>query len=293
MNTITICLIIVFFCSLAVYIIDRNIKGKAAAFYSVYTPNGLLLVRQLEILVHNNETLRFLGYIDLYQKMFNEKPESLHCFETAIGIEGHTELPENTLKSIAGQYFDDLTWTLAQRHRNQFETLYNYNEAEAREKFGLNIHTNEYVHEYVTKGVDWYEEKTVTTSINYGGYRFNSGRQGGNYTMGSLTVLKNAKSYFSFIDRGSLYITNKRLIFVGREKGQNRTIKIDDILEFSLFRDGILIGKPNGKKPLIEFAPYIIQPNKPTVQRDHLNRVIRALNRVINGTQNINLNEAE
>jgi hypothetical protein len=40
---------------------------------------------------------------------------------------------------------------------------------------------------------------------------------------------------------------------VGTEKRENRTVRLDDILEFSVFRNGILIGKTNGKKPLIHF----------------------------------------
>ena len=87
------------------------------------------------------------------------------------------------------------------------------------------------------------------------------------------------------VDRGTLYITNKRIIFVGNEKRVNKTINLDDILEFGIFRDGILIGKLNGKKPLIHFSEYINQPNKAPNKRDHLNRVLRVLNRVINKTQ--------
>jgi hypothetical protein len=83
------------------------------------------------------------------------------------------------------------------------------------------------------------------------------------------------------------------MIFIGKEKGQNRTIDLDDILEFSLFRDGILIGKPNGKKPLVEFPPYVNQQNKAPNQRDHLNRIIRAIDRVMSGTQNIDLTQSK
>lgn len=293
MNTILICSAVAFLCFFILYLLSKNDKKKGAAFYSVYTSNGLQLINHLESLVQDNKTLPYLGYMDLYQKMFNEKPEGLDGYETAIGIKGYEDLPENTPKHIAGQYFDDLNWILAHRHRNQFEKLYHYDEAEAKSKFGLNIHSDEVIHEYAAKGVDWFEEKTITTSISYGGYRFNSGGQGMNYTMGSLNVMKNTRNYFAHIDRGSLYVTNKRVIFVGKEKGQNRTIDLDDILEFSLFRDGILLGKANGKKPLVEFAPYVIQPNKAPTQRDHMNRIIRALDRVISGTQNVDLSKTE
>ena len=291
MTTVLICFGVAFFCFFILFLLNKNEKKKAAAFYSIYTPNGLQLVRHLENLVQENKTLHYLEYMDLYQKMFNEKPENLESYQTALGILGYDDLPEDTPKYIAGQYFDDLNWVLAHRHRNQFEPLYKFDETEAKKKFGINILSDEYIHEYASKGVDWYEEKSMTTSVIYGGYRFNSGGKGLNYTLGSLNVMSENKSYFSLVDRGSLYVTNKRLIFIGREKGQNRTITLDNILEFSLFRDGILIGKSNGKKPFIEFAPYIKQPNKPATQRDHMNRIIRALDRVIAGTQNVNLDQ--
>lgn len=289
MNTILICFGIAFLCFFILYMLSKNDKKKETTFYSVYTSNGLQLIKHLESLVQDNKTLPYLGYMDLYQKMFNEKPETHEEYETAIGIKGYDDLDETAPKYIAGQYLEDLQWVLAHRHRNEFEELYKFDETETMKKFGLNIHSDEFVHEYATKGVDWFEEKTVTTAINYGGLRFNSGGQGVHYTMGSLSIMQNTRTYFNHIDRGSLYITNKRIVFVGKEKNQNRTINLDDILEFSLFRNGFLIGKSNGKKPLIEFGDYVKKPNQPNIPRDHLNRIVRALNRVINRTQFVSL----
>jgi hypothetical protein len=293
MNTILICLGVASLCFFILFLFIKDDQKKESSFYSVYSPNGLQLIKHLEKLVQENKTLEYLGYMELYRNMFNEIPERLKGYETAIGIYGYDELPENTPKYIAGEYFDNLNWILEHRHRNQFRKLYNIDHVEAKSKFGLNIQSDEVIHEYVTKGVDWFEEKTITTLISYGGYRFNSGGEGLNYTMGSLNVMSNSRNYFAHIDRGSLYITNKRMIFIGKEKGQNRTIDLDDILEFSLFRDGILIGKPNGKKPLVEFPPYVNQQNKAPNQRDHLNRIIRAIDRVMSGTQNIDLTQSK
>jgi len=92
------------------------------------------------------------------------------------------------------------------------------------------------------------------------------------------------------LDRGTMYVTNKRVIFIGVNNRVNKTLKLDDIIEVSLFRDGLLIGKSNGKKPLIVFSEYVISPFKAPNKRDHLNLFIRLLNRVILNNQDKNLN---
>ena len=65
----------------------------------------------------------------------------------------------------------------------------------------------------------------------------------------------------------------------------NKTINLDNILEFSIFRDGILIGKANGKKPLIQFPQFTPQQNQAN-KRDDLNVALRVLERVLQKNQN-------
>jgi len=270
-------------------LLSKGGQKKAPGFYSAFTPNGLQVLRKLEEYLDNNKALPYLGYYKIYDEFFGklETNSDAFAYAKAMGIHNYEDEPENSLRYMAGDYFDTLQWDLEHRYRNEFRPMNKYDEAEAKDEFGLNIHSDEYVHENINR-VDWFEEKTVTTSINYGGYRYNAG-QGLHYTFGSLNVMRNTRNYFSHVDRGSLYITNKRIIFVGKEKRQNRTVDLDDILEFNLFRDGILIGKANGRKPLIEFAPYILQAGKAPNIRDHVSRVARALDRVICKTQNESL----
>jgi hypothetical protein len=283
MNTILILFGVAAICFIGVAILSKFDKKQKKKFYSVYTPNGLTLIQKLEELFDNNGTLPFLGYIKLYNQMFNADIKSLDDFESAVGISGYVDEPEGTLKNIAGEYLSTLAHDLSQRHTNQYEKLRMDDEAEAMNKYGINIHSNEYVHEKITR-VDWLEEKSVTTSINYSGYRYRIGDKL-SYTFGSLSVLRNTTEYFKPIDRGTLYVTNKRIIFIGTEKRENRTVDLDNILEFSIFRDGILIGKTNGKKPLIVFTDYVDKPNRPPNKRDHLNRVTRVLDRVLRQNQ--------
>lgn len=285
--TILILLGVAFLCFFILYLFNRADKRRALDFYKVYTPNGLQLVKKLEELFDNNEAIPWTGEIKLYQQMFNDLPKiDLDEFEKAIGIYGHVDEPEGSQKSIAGEYVTILASNLAQRHTSQYSELQAIGEVEAMEKYGLNIHADEFIYDSL-KLVDWFEEKTIISSFNYGGFQYRlGGGNGFSYKMGNLSVVPNTSQRFLPIDRGALYISNKRIIFVGTEKRVNKSIKLDDILEFSIFKDGILIGKSNGKKPLIQFPEWVIQPNKAPNKRDHLNRIVRVLDRVIRKNQN-------
>lgn len=293
-------------------------------FYKVYTPNGLQLVKRIEEMIENNESFSWGGEIKLYESMFgkipvSEKPEELKnfnkndysnddeaavkflellrkypeytsksfdSFDKLVGIENYLDEPENSLKYIAGDYLTMLSSDLAQRYDSQYSSLKAIGESEAMREFGLNIYSDEFIHDNLNR-VDWLEEKTVITSISYGGFQYKLGSGNGfSYKIGNLNVIPNTTQKFTTIDRGTLYITNKRIIFVGTEKRVNKSIDLDDILEFGIFRDGILIGKANGKKPLIHFPDWIIQPNKDPIKRDHLNRIVRVLDRVLKKNQN-------
>jgi hypothetical protein len=261
-------------------------KGSKTNFYLQYTAEGLALVKHLEQMFENNESLNWFGEIEMFNKINNTNHiKDRPGLEIAMGIQGYLDEPEGSLKYIAGDYYFALLSSINLRYRAEFSVLDAFNEAEAMEKFNLNIKSNEFIHLNVQR-VDWYEEKTITTSINYGGFQYKIAGQGGfSYRMGNLKAVANKKQEFQHIDRGSLYITNQRIIFVGTEKRVNKSIDIDNILEFSLFRDGILIGKSEGKKPLIAFAEYIKNTNEAPNKRDHMNRVIRVLGRVIRKNQ--------
>jgi hypothetical protein len=253
-------------------------------FYRVYTPNGLKLVRELERLLTDNKTLPFFGYLDLYQKMFNKKISTYDEFQKEIGIENYEDEPEDSLKAIAGDYFSTLAHNLYCRHRNQYEKLSGEDSANALKKYGLQIGEDEFIYDHINR-VDWREEKVISESRNYGGFNYNMG-DSVSYNSMTKSVSIEKKGDFEVVDRGSLYITNRRIIFIGKERNENRTININDVLEFNVFKDGILIGKNYGPKPLIFFPEYIIRVGKAPNKRDHLNRIVRVLDRVFRRTQN-------
>ncbi len=271
------------FVILVIYLVLTADKRKNS-FRNNYTENGKLFVARLEEMWNNNESFNWGGEILLYEEMFGSLPaRNIDELEKATGVFGYLNEEEGSPKYIAGDYLTNLASDLVWRYDAEHSKLEALNEKEAMEKYGLNIHSDELVHKRF-KTVDWYEEKTVTTSVSYGGYRY---RSGGNlaYTFGSLSVSKTTRDYFAPIDRGDLYITNKRLLFVGVEKHTNKTVSLEDILEFSLYQDGILVGKSNGKKPLLVLEDYVFNIKKAPNKRDTVNLLSRILDRVLRKNQ--------
>jgi hypothetical protein len=61
-----------------------------------------------------------------------------------------------------------------------------------------------------------------------------------------------ARQKMNLIDTGTLYLTNKRIIFTGRNKNSN--IHIDKILDIILYSDGVKIRKETGKSPTLQMT---------------------------------------
>jgi hypothetical protein len=103
---------------------------------------------------------------------------------------------------------------------------------------------------YFTIYADWLENRTVTQRINYGGvgYRVKI-MKGVYYRAGSVKVQRITSEQLLLIDTGKVYITNKRIIFVGNKKNSN--IQLNKVLSVSPYIDGVGIEKDSGKSPIL------------------------------------------
>jgi hypothetical protein len=81
-------------CFIVAAILPSAKKTQKKKLYSFYTPNGLALIQKMEELFDNNKTLPILGYLKLYNEMFNVNIKSLADFEQAIGIANYDDEPE-------------------------------------------------------------------------------------------------------------------------------------------------------------------------------------------------------
>jgi hypothetical protein len=105
---------------------------------------------------------------------------------------------------------------------------------------------------YFSEYASWFEYRTVTHRVNYAGPTARIKIvKGVYYRVGSIKASPVKSEELKLIKSGRLYLTNKRIIFVGDSK--NSTININKILSFTPYSDGISIEKDTGKSPTITF----------------------------------------
>ncbi len=115
----------------------------------------------------------------------------------------------------------------------------------------INLQKNEQC--YFTTFADWLESRTVTQRINYAGPTARIKiMKGIYYRAGSIGVQRITSEQLLVIDSGQVYITNKRIIFIGNKKNTN--IPLNKILSVNPYSDGIGIEKDSGKSPIIRVS---------------------------------------
>lgn len=146
----------------------------------------------------------------------------------------------------------DVTVSMNEATKGKLERFKLYWEIENGElpvKFvGINLQRGENC--YYSNNVEWYEKRTITKRINYGGpvarIRIAKGLY---YRVGSVDYEKVSSEQIQLIDTGEVFITNKRIIFIGRNKNIN--IPLNKILSLEPYRDGVGIIKATGRSPII------------------------------------------
>lgn len=112
---------------------------------------------------------------------------------------------------------------------------------------GIKLQKNESCH--FTTSVEYYEQRTVTRRIRYGGPTARIRIMKGVYwRMGDLAVQRVTEDVTSHVDTGNLYLTSKRLIFMGNRK--NSTIRLNKVLDFTPYSNGVQVEKETGKSPI-------------------------------------------
>lgn len=118
-------------------------------------------------------------------------------------------------------------------------------------KSPISIQKSEILH-FMTN-INWKEQRRVTQRINYGGPTARIKiTKGVYYRMGSVSAKTVSEDVWQIIDKGNLYLTNKRLIFMGGRG--NKTIRLDKILDITPYKNGVDIQKDSGKSPFLEFS---------------------------------------
>lgn len=93
-----------------------------------------------------------------------------------------------------------------------------------------------------------FENRKVTKSVGYGGTTFRVKIVKGVYfRAGNMGIKPHSEDELTQIDEGILYVTNKRVLFVGSK--QNKTYKYSQIIDLTQFSDGIQLVKDSGRSP--------------------------------------------
>jgi len=100
---------------------------------------------------------------------------------------------------------------------------------------------------------NWYELRVVRQNLGYSSHSASIKIAKGFYLR---TSSHKPRSYTSeqmkLIDSGSMYLTNKRIIFMGKSKNSN--IRLEKVISFTPYNDGVEIYKDAGKSPLLKFS---------------------------------------
>src|SRR5690606_40389673 len=102
-----------------------------------------------------------------------------------------------------------------------------------------------------TTTMQWGDIRTETRTIRYGGPTARIRIAKGIYwRTGSMNVQRVTEEVLKPIDTGQLYITNKRVIFLGRNRNTN--VRLNRILDFTIYTDGIELVKDAGRNPVLD-----------------------------------------
>jgi hypothetical protein len=122
-----------------------------------------------------------------------------------------------------------------------------YPEVEA----SINLQRGERCH--FSSDAKWYEKRTVTKAVRYGGPAISVKIvKGLYYRAGSYQVQRVTQEETRQVSSGTLYITDKRIVFHGQPK--NGSIRFNNIISFVPYADGIEIEKTSGRNPIFTFG---------------------------------------
>lgn len=151
-------------------------------------------------------------------------------------------------------------------------------------QYNLNLDENETLF-YRINLTNLFEEKVTRREVFYSGTRWNSGM----LRAGSLSLVSHEIKNFVIQDIGRLYITDKRLIFIGKQKNITKTISLKSIVTYYLYQDGILILQGNKKGILFKFEiskDYVLL-------EDSINEFTTVVSRILNKNHTENLQKPQ
>lgn len=106
---------------------------------------------------------------------------------------------------------------------------------------------------YYSSTASWHELRTRTKRIDYAGVSKSIRVVGGlRLRLGSIVPHRITADELVEIDRGTVYITNKRIIFDGSRK--NTAIRLSSLIGLEVYSDAVVLEKATGRSPHLMLA---------------------------------------
>lgn len=187
-------------------------------------------------------------------------------------------IPDSKWHDLAGSY------SLALSFRHNLKT----NPIHQIEDDSIVLKDNEAI--YFRAQFDLHEMKVQSRNVIYGGIRMSKGMA----KAGSLSYVTNEKKDFSISDIGKLFITNKRIIFVGEHNFKNLSISLNNILSYHLYKDAVIIMSTNRKPVLFvsDDVPYNFDKYEKDINpifSDDVTKYMIVLSRILDGNQDLEI----
>ena len=233
--------------NLKIYLSELNAYGKIKDYYRTIENNSADL-EQIKLELLNTNNFSEIQISELAEKAAKEYIENIVKSETStqsLSPDGYNRIFSLAKKANIDLKFDDKTTLLISKYRRNWEidngdlpTYYS----------SISLQKGEVLH-YENK-CSWYENRTITKSIGYhglaGSFRIAKGIR---YRVGNINLQRVKEDKLLEIDRGNVFITNKRIIFMGSKL--NKNIKYSSILSITPYSDGVGIEKDAGKSPIL------------------------------------------
>ncbi len=176
--------------------------------------------------------------------------------EEAVSDERLSPEEEKELQSISENLGLDVQMDEATKEKlDKYRLYWQIENGELPEEdVRINLFKNETC--YFHTVIDWYEHRQVTKRLNYSGPTLRVKiAQGLYWRAGSLGGHTASEDVTKYLDSGDLYLTNKRILFIGNRG--NKRIYLKRILDFDAYSNGVQIQKDAGKSPFFAFDKHV------------------------------------
>jgi hypothetical protein len=202
-------------------------------------------------------------------------PREIASSKNSNLITNYLSFEDEQARDLFNAYFIGI----GRRYDLQSHKLYAIEDAFEKHKVVLN--KGEVLYECFS-GIYCLQEKTIQKSVSYSGVRYSSG----SFRAGHLSYSTNDIKSFVVEDYGNLFLTNKRVLFVGKQKNFTLNMTIGNILDYYLYKDGILLCRSNMKNVIFKEMPCQQTTDGFTFLHDFSIQFISIIGRIANKTEN-------